>query len=257
MTEEWPNGVSSTSSLLVTSDAPYSHFFPARGQVHHTTNTLERQSQALIFSGRAKEAMMRAATFRARYRRSPSVKSLSTNSSSDSTLKSWERSAKLVKNTDKNNKYLEHIRQEHDPALQIKTLEDELRGTMGKALGRQGQKVLRNIQGMKQQLYKYQQLQQEDASVHEIRECAMVHNDFRKKAMHARWELLVQRQAVGFLVQNQSYVNNMYPIGDAIPLPAEDGSTEQVVVKEHKEIPASDAEFGTQLDWWQRVGRWR
>ena len=72
-------------------------------------------------------------------------------STSDTTLKSWERSARAVKNTDKTNKYLEHIRQEHDPALHIKTLEDELRGTMGKALGKQGQKVLRNIEAMKRQ----------------------------------------------------------------------------------------------------------
>lgn len=173
----------------------------------------------------------------------------------DSTLKSWERSAKLVKNTDKQNQYLEHIRQEHDPALHIKTLEDELRGTMGKALGKQGEKVLRNIRGLKQQLRLYKQLKESNGSLKEIRECVVVHNQFRKDAQHARWELMVQRQAVGLLVQNQKYVNHMYPIGEALPLPKVDGTV--VEEKEHKEIDASDERFGNQLDWWQRVGRWR
>lgn len=205
--------------------------------------------------------MIRSTRLLHHQRRTPSVLSSTVtshrflSSNSDSTLASWERSAKLVKNTDKNNQYLEHIRQEHDPALHIKTLEDELRGTMGKALGKQGQKVLRYINGMKQQLIKYEQLNSDNASVQEIRECVEVHNQFRKDAQHARWELMVQRQAVGFLVQNQNYVNNMYPIGDALPLPEEDGSVVQD--KEHKEIDASDEKFGNQLDWWQRVGRWR
>jgi len=176
-------------------------------------------------------------------------------SSTDSTLKSWERSAKLVKNIDKTNQYLEHIRQEHDPALQIKTLEEELRGTMGKALGKQGDKVLRNIHAMKQQLRKYETLLENNGSLEEIRECVSVHNEFRKDAQHARWELMVQRQAVGLLVNNQKFVHEMYPIGDALPLPEEDGTISQV--KEVKEIDASDEKFGNQLDWWQRVGRWR
>ena len=63
--------------------------------------------------------------------------------------KSWQRGAKLVKNTDTtSNKYLEHIRQTHDPALHLKTLEDELKGTMGPALGKQGEKVLNILNQM-------------------------------------------------------------------------------------------------------------
>jgi ribosome-binding ATPase YchF (GTP1/OBG family) len=176
-------------------------------------------------------------------------------STTDTTLKSWERSARAVKNTDKTNKYLEHIRQEHDPALHIKTLEDELRGTMGKALGKQGRKVLRNIEAMKRQADKYQHLIAHGGSIQEIRECVQLHNQFRKDAHHARWELMVQRQAVGFLVNNQKYVHSMYPIDEALPMPNEEEGT--MVEKEHKEIDSNDAKFGNQLDWWQRVGRWR
>ena len=177
------------------------------------------------------------------------------SSSSDSTLTSWERSAKLVKNTDKTNQYLEHIRQEHDPALHIKTLEDELRATMGKALGKQGNKVLRHLAAMKQQVRKYEALLEDNASLEDIRECVQIHNQLRKDAQHARWELMVQRQAVGMLVDNQKFVNKMYPIGNALPLPEEDGTMTQE--KEVREIDSNDEHFGNQLDWWQRVGRWR
>lgn len=169
-------------------------------------------------------------------------------------MESWERSARAVKDTKKTNKYLESIRQEHDPALHIKTLEEELRGTMGKALGKQGQKVLRFMDGMKRQRVKYEELQAKDVCVEEIRECVKVYNQFRKDALHARWELMVQRQAVGLLVNNQKYVNEMYPIDNALPLPDDDKGS---LPKEHKEIDSKDAKFGNQLDWWQRVGRWR
>ena len=55
---------------------------------------------------------------------------------------SWERYAKLVKNTDVTNPYLKQVRSEVvDPALQLKTIEDELCGAIGKAWGRQGEKV--------------------------------------------------------------------------------------------------------------------
>eukprot|EP00547_Thalassionema_nitzschioides_P015200 CAMPEP_0194249858 /NCGR_PEP_ID=MMETSP0158-20130606/21604_1 /TAXON_ID=33649 /ORGANISM="Thalassionema nitzschioides, Strain L26-B" /LENGTH=84 /DNA_ID=CAMNT_0038986495 /DNA_START=71 /DNA_END=321 /DNA_ORIENTATION=+ len=68
-----------------------------------------------------------------------------------SSSKSWERNAAIVKNTDINNQYLEHIRDTHDPALHVKTLEDEIRGSMGKALGKQGEKVLYFIQLMQRE----------------------------------------------------------------------------------------------------------
>jgi len=45
---------------------------------------------------------------------------------------SWERGAKLVKDVDKvSNRYLEAIRETHDPSFHIKTIEDELKETIG------------------------------------------------------------------------------------------------------------------------------
>ncbi len=93
---------------------------------------------------------------------SSSSSRFSSSSSSSFTIKvpspsssSWERGAKLVKQVDTSNKYLEHIRDIHDPALHLKTLEDELRGTMGKALGKQGQKILLSLQRAEDERVKY------------------------------------------------------------------------------------------------------
>ena len=72
-----------------------------------------------------------------------------------SSSSSWERSAKKVKNVDTTNKYLEHIRDVHDPSQHLKTLEDELRGTMGRALGKQGEKILRSLQRVEEERVKY------------------------------------------------------------------------------------------------------
>jgi hypothetical protein len=164
-----------------------------------------------------------------------------------STLKSWERSAKLVKSTDVNNQYLEHIRTEHDPSLHVKTIEDELRGTMGKALGRQGEKIMFALRRMEEQRRRLDTL---EGCNNEIRECVILYNQFREEAKQARWELVVQRQAIGFLVNNQKVVHEKYPIGDALPLPQDDGTLPEPKIKEKQE-------FGDQLDWWQRIGRWR
>lgn len=50
----------------------------------------------------------------------------------------WQRAAVRVKNTEieKNNPYLELIRDTHDPSLHLKTIEEELQGSIGKALGK-------------------------------------------------------------------------------------------------------------------------
>lgn len=66
-----------------------------------------------------------------------------------------ESGAKLVQNTTVENKYLEHIRDVHDPSQHLKTIEDELKGTIGKALGKQGQKILMYARLMDQEQKKY------------------------------------------------------------------------------------------------------
>lgn len=156
----------------------------------------------------------------------------------------------MVKNTDVSNQYLEHIRAVHDPALHIKTLEDELRKTMGAALGKQGEKVLGNVRGMEEQLQKLESLQ----DLAKRRECIEIYNDYQRQAVQARWELMVQRQAVGCLVNNQKFVYEKYPIGDVLPLPDENGT---IVKKTEAKDDDDCKQFGDQLDWWQRVGRWR
>ncbi len=208
--------------------------------------------------------------------------------------KSWERGAKLVKNIDTSNQYLEHIRQTHDPALQLKTLEDELKGTMGKALGKQGEKVLNILNRMREEESKvhnllesnYSRIDQDDfdidagvrkehqISIRMIPESAKKqiyhhvqnHNRLRKQAIQARWELLVHRQAVGFITQNHKFVNEMFQIPEVLNLPGnaedwegydDDSDSDAIPKKRQLAVEPVTRNFGDQLDWWERIGRWR
>ena len=207
------------------------------------------------------------------------------------TTKSWERGAKMVKNTDTKNQYLEHIRDTHDPSQHLKTLEDELKGTMGKALGNQGQKLLQVIHRMNQERERYEGIlasiyNDTDAVGHssasELRSAGLPldlsemvkvslvtivqnHNRLRKDAITARWELLVHRQAVGFITNNHKFVDDNFPIPQVLILPgkAEDWEDYEVEGKDAQtkcQQAAKEAEstkFGDQLDWWERIGRWR
>jgi hypothetical protein len=181
------------------------------------------------------------------------IRFLSSSTTSKST--SWERNARLVKDTNiKNNKYLDHIRESHDPALHLKTLEDEIRGTMGKALGKQGDKILSALRRMQQQRDEYDDLvhhQQVPVTAARVVECAQRHNEYRKEAITARWELVVHRQAVGMIVNNHKFVHDTFPIDEALPV--HDGETSV----EEKKTDTGKKKFGDQLEWWQSVGRWR
>jgi len=170
---------------------------------------------------------------------------------------SWQRSAKLVKKdptdatsteTTKHLHYLDTIRASHDPSLHIKTLEDELMGTMGAALGKQAEKIKYYLQQMEIQKNIYTTLVREQGSEHIlIQETAIRYNEFRKMAKQARWELLVHRQAVGFIVNNHNVVHETFPIGEPLPM----NPNEKPVVKEEF------TKYGDQRDWWERVGRWK
>lgn len=189
--------------------------------------------------------------------RSSIFASFSSASTSASSEKTWERSAKLVKNTDAtSNQYLDKIRSETvDPALQLKTIEDELCGAIGKALGKQGDKILNAIREMKDHELQYNQFMSEE-SFHEAIDFAHRYNDARERAIKARWELLVHRQAVGFTVGNHRYVHNAFRIPD--PLPVELPNNERVQqMKQSEEAKPKKEKFGDQLDWWQRIGRWK
>jgi ribosome-binding ATPase YchF (GTP1/OBG family) len=168
---------------------------------------------------------------------------------------SWERNATLVKNTDaKSNKYVDHMRQTHDPALHVKTLEDEIRGTMGAALGKQSKKILYALKLMQAERETYDELvgvDENPLTSSEVVESAKRYNQYRQEAVTARWELMVHRQAVGFIVDNHKIVHEKFPIGEQLPV--HDG--EEVIVVEKKKSQQSN--HNGQLDWWQRVGRWR
>ncbi|VEU45333.1 unnamed protein product [Pseudo-nitzschia multistriata] len=192
-------------------------------------------------------------------------------------LKSWESGARMVQNTTVENKYLEHIREVHDPSQHIKTIEDELKGSIGKALGKQGQKVLMYARLMEEERQRYQDLllelrgQAREAEPHtpspavertddvdrhpELSKIAISHNEYREQCLHARWELIVHRQAVGFIVGNHKYVTDKFPVGDALPVPSEDGEDERATAAASAEKSKKKKVFTDQLDWWQRIGR--
>lgn len=211
----------------------------------------------------------------------------SNNSSGTST--SWERGAKLVKATDKTNKYLDHIRESHDPSLHLKTLEDELKGTMSKALGNQGEKVLKLLQNLHQERARYEDilalhhksaLKQGNSSDNELNldnltsdeklslfTIVQKHNRLRTDALNARWELLVHRQAVGFITNNHKFVHEKFPVPESLKLPGNEKDWKEF--QDDKSLPsgarvtpnvtkeAVTRNFGDQLDWWERIGRWR
>lgn len=191
--------------------------------------------------------------------------------------KSWERGAKLVKNTDNSNSYLEHIRESHDPSMQLKTLEDELKQTMGKALGKQGEKIKnalllvveerRKIEKILSRLSKDKLclindddvLLMDEGTKKDIYFTVERHNQYIKDAEKARWELLVHRQAIGFITQNHRYVHDTFPIPEKIKLPNNFGTfknsaDDQPTTKIKEPVTRN---FGDQLDWWEKIGRWR
>ncbi|KAL7431835.1 hypothetical protein ACHAXH_005561 [Discostella pseudostelligera] len=178
----------------------------------------------------------------------------------------WERGAKIVKDTDIVNPYLDRVRSEVvDPALHLKTIEDELCGAIGKALGKQGEKVSFAIDEMKVAHTQYLECIHAQ-SYERALQCAQLHNDARKRAIQARWELLVHRQAVGFTVDNHSVVHKTFPISDALPVTMEEiqnkissngGHCDHQPMQKNTEHYRSKKSWGDQLSWWERVGRWK
>ncbi len=178
-------------------------------------------------------------------------------------LKSWEIGARLVQNTTVENNYLEHIRDVHDPSQHLKTIEDELKGTIGKALGKQANKIHMYAKLMDQEREKYKELlesKNEEKDLQEINQCAIAHNKWRKECLHARWELIVHRQAVGFTVGNHKYVQDKFPVGEALPVDedmAKDNRSSSNGKTRNKKTKKNTKQFTDQLDWWSRIGRWK
>ncbi|CAJ1960132.1 unnamed protein product [Cylindrotheca closterium] len=176
-------------------------------------------------------------------------------------LKSWESGARMVKNPKIKNEYMEHIRDIHDPSLHLKTIEDELKGTIGRALGKQAQKIVAAWRQMNDEYNKYEALLEDeekgyDMTSPEVVEIAKKYNFYRKQAHHYRWELIVHRQAVGFTVGNHKYVMEKFPIGEPLYEPPEGDEDNDAMEKENKN-KKEPKKFGDQLDWWQTIGRWK
>ena len=185
----------------------------------------------------------------------------------------WERMAVAIKYSKKetDNTYLEAIRTTHDPTLELKTVEDELKGTIGKALGRQGHKIIHAKQLMEKELQRYNALMESHASTKnakvqpDVISSAHNYNEYRKQALQARWELTVQRQAAGFIVNNHNYVTEQYPIAAALPVHTENDQANNTMNSTSTTLASSSSsteedkkpKFTDQLQWWERVGRWR
>jgi hypothetical protein len=155
--------------------------------------------------------------------------------------KTWQRTAVQVKNTNdfNNNPYIDAIRRTHDPVQHVKTIEEELKGTIGRALGKQGEKVFRAVHSMQAEYREYERLtsllllQQQRAekqqqqpvedgtnlAVEALQLTVERYNRYRDQAVTARWELTVHRQAAGCIVGNHQYVQNAYPIGAKLVMP--------------------------------------
>jgi hypothetical protein len=174
---------------------------------------------------------------------------LSSSTGRQSGDKTWQRTAVQVKNTDfNNNPYIDAIRRTHDPVQHVKTIEEELKGTIGRALGKQGEKVLRAVRSMQQEYREYERLtsllllqqraepqEEEDGAtttkemssnnetnhvvVEALHKTVQKYNHYRDQAVTARWELTVHRQAAGCIVGNHQYVQNAYPIGAKLVVP--------------------------------------
>jgi hypothetical protein len=103
----------------------------------------------------------------------------------------------------------------------------------------------------------------------QLEEIAARHNQHRTRAIRLRWELIVHRQAAGFLVSNHNVVTQTFPIGRALPTCLEEleaaNDVHELVsahpVSSKLEQPTrqvvSPPRIPDQLDWWQRIGRWR
>ena len=186
---------------------------------------------------------------------------------------SWERGSHLVKNTDISNQYLEHIREVHDPSLHLKTIEEELLGTMGKALGKQGEKIKVALHKMKNEKESFDRIISELDSSNVISDLTSLplstrqelvtiisnYNKFRKEALHARWELIVHRQAVGFTVGNHHSVTDKFPIPEAWDLPK--GFTSDLIrdssSSAKKTVRSTYSEslkrnFDGEMNWWKK-----
>jgi hypothetical protein len=143
----------------------------------------------------------------------------------------------------------------------MKSVEAELKGTIGKTLGRQGHKIVYAKQLMEKELQRYNDLiklhsSAENAKFHpDIINASHNYHEYRRQALQAPWELIVQRQAAGFVVNNHDYVSEQYPIAAALPvhdLNNESSSMDEKSIEFTSSSVENDrkVKFTDQLRWW-------
>lgn len=102
--------------------------------------------------------------------------------------------------------YLDRLRARLDPGRAQLDLETEIRAEIAAALGRAEDKV--NVALLRLELA--------GRALHgappgpERRRLVATFNALREEALHARWELLVHREAVGF--RRNAILNELYPV---------------------------------------------
>jgi hypothetical protein len=81
-----------------------------------------------------------------------------------------------------------------------------------------------------------------------LEEIAATYNELREQALKSRWELMVHRQAAGFIVNNHEDVAQHHPIKAKLTVDnGGDGTSSAVEGK-----AAKKPKFGDQLDWWRK-----
>jgi hypothetical protein len=169
------------------------------------------------------------------------------SSSSSSPATPWERTARQIKDSailnspapqaeranggSHGDPYLQRVQSTlvTDPVLHpVRSIEQEIQEIIGQALGKQGQKVTLALTRLQNSFHQYESClirynkEKElrspgDTARSELEQAIQTYNAQRQKAIQVRWELLVHRQAAGFIVKNHEYVTKFYPIPPALP----------------------------------------
>lgn len=130
---------------------------------------------------------------------------------------SWNRIATNIKGeaivSDKVSKHIESLKSSYDPSDHITKLEEELCEEMAAALGRSGSKCDHYYNAlMKMEKYCEDTLQSSNFTTNEKMQVINNFNELLVKARNAREELIIHRQAIGFVWRNQKIVEDQYPM---------------------------------------------
>ena len=129
-------------------------------------------------------------------------------------------------------------------------MEEELHGAVAESLGRSADKVKIAMEDCKRWAEEARRLEAEGLGG--VEEVLGRYNEARGRMERRRWELIVQRQACGFVIDNYEAIYKLFPIPDKMEVGEVRGEVRRVEGKEGKEKKAMG-----QLSWWQSIGRWK